>query len=96
MVLPLPDRPSIAVLPFANMSSDAGQDFFPDGITEDLITKLSKISGLFVIARNTSFTYKHSATKIAKIAEELGVRYVLDRCPRRRTCVGRSFRWFNR
>jgi TolB-like protein len=78
MALPLPDKPSIAVLPLANMSNDPNQDYFADGITEDLITELSKVSGLFVIARNTSFTYKGKAVKIAQVAEELGVRYVLE------------------
>src|SRR5262245_54282639 len=78
MALPLPDRPSIVVLPFANMSNDLGQGFFADGITDDLITELSKVGGLFVIARNTSFTYKGRPIKIAQVAEELGVRYVLE------------------
>ena len=78
MALPLPDKPSIAVLPLANMSNDPNQDYFADGITDDLITELSKVSGLFVIARNTSFTYKGKAVKIAQVAEELGVRYVLE------------------
>jgi adenylate cyclase len=78
MALPLPDKPSIAVLPLANMSNDPNQDYFADGLTEDLITELSKVSGLFVIARNTSFTYKGKAVKIAQVAEELGVRYVLE------------------
>lgn len=78
MALPLPDKPSIAVLPLANMSNDPNQDYFANGLTEDLITELSKVSGLFVIARNTSFTYKGKAVKIAQIAEELGVRYVLE------------------
>ncbi len=78
MVLRVPDKPSIVVLPFVNMSSDHGQDFFADGMTEDLIAELSKVSGLFVIARNTSFTYKGKPTKIAQVAEELGVVYVLE------------------
>jgi TolB-like protein/lipoprotein NlpI len=78
MVLPLPDKPSIAVLPFANMSGDPQQEFFADGLTDDLITGLSQVSGLFVIARNTSFTYKGKPVKIAQVAEELGVRYVLE------------------
>ncbi|MBB6412444.1 adenylate/guanylate cyclase domain-containing protein [Mesorhizobium sangaii] len=78
MALPLPDKPSIAVLPFANMSSEAGQEHFTDGMTDDLITDLSKISGLFVISRNSTFVYKGKAVKISQVAEELGVRYVLE------------------
>jgi len=78
MSIPLPDKPSIAVLPFTNMSSDAEQEYFSDGITEDIITDLSKISGLFVVARNSTFTYKGQAVKIRQVAEELGVRYVLE------------------
>jgi TolB-like protein/DNA-binding winged helix-turn-helix (wHTH) protein/Flp pilus assembly protein TadD len=78
MALPLPDKPSIAVLPFANMSGDTRQEFFADGMTDDLITGLSQVSGLFVIARNTSFSYKGKPVKIAQVAEELGVRYVLE------------------
>ena len=76
--LPLPDKPSIAVLAFVNMSDDPKQEYFSDGMSEDLITDLSKISGLFVIARNSSFAYKGKAVKISRIAEELGVRYVLE------------------
>jgi TolB-like protein/class 3 adenylate cyclase/Flp pilus assembly protein TadD len=78
MALPLPDKPSIAVLPFDNMSDDPKQEYFSDGITEDLITDLSKISGLFVIARNSTFTYKGKPVKVQQVAEELGVRYVLE------------------
>ena len=78
MAFPLPDHPSIAVLPFVNMSDDPNQDYFSDGLTEDLITDLSKISGLFVISRNSSFSFKGKTVKIRKIAEELGVRYVLE------------------
>jgi len=78
MALPLPDKPSIVVLPFINISNDPGQDFFADGITEDLITELSKVAGLFVIARNTSFSYKGKPIRTAQVAEELGVRYVLE------------------
>jgi len=74
----LPDRPSVAVLPFENMSGDAGQEYFGDGITEDLITGLSKLSGLFVIARNSVFAYKGRAVKPAQVSRELGVRYVLE------------------
>ena len=76
--LPLPDKPSIAVLPFTNMSGDPEQDYFSDGMTEDLITDLSKISGLFVIARHSVFTYKSQAVKIEQVGRELGVRYVLE------------------
>ena len=78
MAFPLPDKPSIAVLPFANMSSDAGQEHFADGMTDDLITDLSKSSALFVIARNSTFFYKGKPVKISQVAEELGVRYVLE------------------
>src|SRR5690349_17804183 len=74
--LPLPDKPSIAVLPF--IGSDPEQDFFADGLTEDLITDLSRISGLFVIARNSAFAYKGKAMDVRDIAGELGVRYLLD------------------
>ncbi len=73
-----PEAPSIAVLPFDNMSADAEQDFFADGITEDIITALSKISGLFVIARNSTFTYKGRAVDVKQVGQELGVRYVLE------------------
>ncbi len=83
MVFPLPDQPSIAVLPFTNMSSDAEQDHFADGMTDDLITDLSKISGLFVIARHTSFSYKGKPVRVSQVAEELGVRFVLEGSVRR-------------
>jgi len=76
--LPLPDRPSVAVLPFANLSQDPAQEYFSDGVTEDLITGLSKVSGLFVIARNSVFTYKGKAVKIREVGRDLGVRYVLE------------------
>jgi adenylate cyclase len=72
------DKPSIAVLPFANMSGDPEQDYFADGLVEDIITTLSKISGLVVIARNSSFTYKGRAVDVRQVARELGVRYVLE------------------
>lgn len=75
---PVPGKPSIAVLPFMNMSSDVEQEFFSDGITEDLITDLSKVSGLFVIARNSSFAYKGRSVKVQDIAHDLGVRFVLE------------------
>ena len=78
MALPLPDKPSIAVLPFVNMSGDPDQEYFSDGMTEDLITDLSHISGLFVIGRSTTFAYKGKSVEIRRFAEELGVRYVLE------------------
>jgi len=78
MAFPLPDKPSIAVLPFDNLSGDPMQEYFSDGMTDDLITDLSKISSLFVIARNSTFTYKGKPIKIRQVAEELGVRYVLE------------------
>ena len=78
MAYPLPDKPSIAVLPFVNMSGDPEQEYFSDGITEDLITDLSKVSNLFVIARNSVFTYKNKPAKIQDVSKELGVRYVLE------------------
>jgi adenylate cyclase len=77
-VLPLPDKPSIAVLPFTNMSGDPEQEYFSDGMTEDIITDLSKLSGLFVIARNSTFTYKGKAADVKNVGRELGVRYVLE------------------
>jgi len=83
MAFPLPDKPSIAVLPFTNLSDDPSQDYFADGMTEDLITDLSKISGLFVIARNSSFSYKGQQVRVRQVAEELGVRYVLEGSVRR-------------
>jgi TolB-like protein/class 3 adenylate cyclase len=78
MAYPIPDKPSIAVLPFTNISDLAEQGFFADGMTDDLITDLSKVSGLFVIARNSVFTYKDKAVKVRQVAEELGVRYVME------------------
>jgi TolB-like protein/class 3 adenylate cyclase len=76
--LPLPDNPSIAVLPFANMSGDPEQEYFADGMVEEIITALSRIRWLFVIARNSSFTYKGQAVDIKQVGRELGVRYVLE------------------
>ncbi len=76
--LPLPDKPSIIVPPFVNMSEDPKQDYFSDGITEDLTADLSKISSLFVIARNSAFTYKGKAVKVQDMSKEMGVRYVLE------------------
>lgn len=83
MALPLPDKPSVAVLPFENISEDEEQEFFSDGITEDIITDLSKISGLFVVARDATFAYKRSRVKIRQVAEDFGVQYVLDGSVRR-------------
>ena len=78
MAYPLPDKPSIAVLPFNNMSEDPKQEYFSDGITEEIITSLSKTDQLFVIARNSTFIYKGKPVKVKQVAEELGVRYVLE------------------
>jgi adenylate cyclase len=75
---PLPDKPSISVLPFTNMSGDPEQEYFADGITEDIITDLSKVSGLFVIARNSSFAYKGKSPDVRQVCRELGVRHVLE------------------
>jgi adenylate cyclase len=77
-VLALPDKPSIAVLPFANMSGDPEQEYFVDGMVEEIITALSRIRWLFVIARNSSFTYKGQAVDVKRVGRELGVRYVLE------------------
>ena len=77
-LLALPDKPSIAVLPFANMSNDPEQEFFADGIAEDIITALSRYPSLFVIARNSCFTYKGRAVDVKQVGRELGVRYVLE------------------
>src|SRR6059058_1437201 len=76
--LPLPDKPSIAVLPFQNMSGDPGQEYFVDGMVEEIITALSRIRWLFVIARNSSFSYKGQSPDIKRVGRELGVRYVLE------------------
>jgi TolB-like protein/class 3 adenylate cyclase len=76
--LPLPDKPSIAVLPFQNMSGDPEQEYFSDGIVEDIITALSRFKALFVIARNSSFTYKGKPVDVKQVGRELGVRYVLE------------------
>jgi adenylate cyclase len=75
--LPLPDKPSLIVLPFINMSNDPEQEYFSDGITEDITTDLSRISSLFVISRNSAFTYKGKAAKAQDISREMGVRYIL-------------------
>ena len=76
--MPLPDRPSVAVLAFTNMSGDPAQEYFSDGITEDIITELSRFSELFVIARNSSFQYKGKSIDVRQVGRELGVRYVLE------------------
>ena len=83
MAFPLPEKPSIAVLPFVNLSDDPKQEYFVDGMTEDLITDLSKLSGLFVIARNSVFTYKGKPVKVNQVAQELGVKHVLEGSVRR-------------
>ena len=78
MAYKLPDKPSIAVPPFVNMSGDPEQEYFSDGISEEIITSLSKVPQLFIIARNSTFTYKNKPVKIQKVAEDLGVRYILE------------------
>src|SRR5207248_4451207 len=77
-VLALPDKPSIAVLPFQNMSGDPEQEYFADGMVEEIITALSRIRWFFVIARNSTFTYKGRAVDVKQVGRELGVRYVLE------------------
>ena len=74
----LPDKPSIAVLPFENLSGDPEQEYFSDGITEDIITALSRIRQFFVIARNSTFAYKGTSPDVRRVAKDLGVRYVLE------------------
>jgi TolB-like protein len=81
--LPLPDKPSIAVLPFQNMSGDPEQEYFADGMVEEITTALSRIRWLFVIARNSSFTYKGQAVDVKQVGREMGVRYVLEGSVRR-------------
>jgi adenylate cyclase len=81
--LPLPDKPSIAVLAFTNMSGDPEQQYFSDGITEDIITELSRFRDLFVIARNSSFQYQGKAVDIKRVGRELGIRYVVEGSVRR-------------
>jgi len=78
MAYQLPDKPSIAVLPFNNLSDDPEQEYFSDGITEEIISSLSRVPKLFVIARNSTFTYKGKPVKVQQVSEELGVRYVLE------------------
>jgi adenylate cyclase len=83
MAFPLPDKPSIAVLPFVNMSADPKQEYFSDGLTEEIISALSKVPNLFVIARNSTFKYKDKPVNVQQVAEKLGVRYVLEGSVRR-------------
>ncbi len=83
--LPLPDRPSIAVLPFANLSGDPEQEYFSDGVADDIITELSRDRALFVIARNSSFTYRGRSIDVKQVGRELGVRYVVEGSVRRET-----------
>ena len=78
MAFPLPEKPSIAVLPLDNMSGDPEQDYIADGISENIISALSKISEMFVIARNSTFTYKGNPVKVQQVGQELGVRYVME------------------
>jgi adenylate cyclase len=80
MAYPLPDKPSIAVIPFDNMSGDSKQEYFSDGITNDIITDLPKFTDLFVVASNSTFTYKNKPTKVQEVSRELSVRYVLEGC----------------
>jgi adenylate cyclase len=94
MAFPLPDKPSIAVLPFVNMSGDPKYEFLSDGITEEVITALSRSRDLFVIARNSTFTYKGKSVKVKQVREELGVRYVLEgsiRCEANRVRISAQF-----
>jgi adenylate cyclase len=83
--LPLPDKPSIAVLPFANLSGDPQQEYFSDGITDDIVTDLSRVPGLFVIDRGSSFAYKGKPAKVQQVGRELGVKYVLEGSARKTT-----------
>jgi adenylate cyclase len=103
--LPLPNKPSIVVLPFSNLSGDAGQEYFADAVTEDIITGLARFRDLFVISGNSSFTYKGKAVDLKQVGRELGVRFALegsvrrsedrlrvttDRCHDRRAIMGRD------
>src|SRR5262249_3467455 len=81
--LPLPDKPSIAVLPFQNLSGDPEQEYFADGMAEDIITELSRYPDLFVVARNSSFTYRGKTIRVTEVARELGVQFVLEGSVRR-------------
>jgi TolB-like protein len=76
--LPLPDKPSLTVLPFQNLTGDAGQEYFVDGMVEEITTAIARLQWLFVIARNSSFTYKGRPIDVKQVAQELGVRYVLE------------------
>ena len=96
MILALPDKPSIAVLPFQNMSGDPEQDYFADGMVEDIITALSRFKSLFVIARNSSFIYKGKAVDIKQVGRELGVRYVLEGSVRKAAGKGPHYRAIDR
>ena len=78
MAFPLPDKPSIAVLPFTNMSGEKEQEYLCDGLVEDIINGLSKFDRIFVIARNSTFTYKNKPVNVKQVAEEMGVRYVIE------------------
>ena len=78
MAFPLPEKPSIAVLPFANMSEDPKQEYLSDGITEQIISTLSKVPSMFVIARTSTFAYKDKPVKVQQVSQDLGVRYVLE------------------
>ena len=78
MAFPLPEKPSIAVLPFVNMSEDPKQEYLSDGITEQIISTLSKVPSMFVIARTSTFAYKGKPVKVQQVSEDLGVRYVLE------------------
>ena len=86
-VLAVPDNPSLAVLPFTNMSGDPQQEYFADGVVEDIITGLARIKWLFVVARNSSFIYKGQSVSVKKVGRELGVRYVLEGSARKRDPV---------
>ena len=91
-----PDKPSIAVLPFANMSGDPEQEYFADGMVEEIITALSRIRWLFVIARNSSFTYKGQAVDVKQVGRELGVRYLLEGSVRKSWRTGAHHRAIDR
>ena len=97
MPLALPDKPSIAVLSFQNMSGDPEQEYFADGMVEDIITALSRFKSLFVIARNSSFIFKGKAVDIKQVGRELGVRYVLEgSVPQERVAGGADYRTAHR
>jgi adenylate cyclase len=91
--LPLPDKPSIAVLPFENMSGDPEQEYFADGMVEEIITALCRFKWLFVIARNSSFTFKGKAVDIKEVGRKLGVRYVLEGSVRRKNSRWTLIAW---